>query len=273
MDRLIKKILFEEVDIPAMPDIVSRILAVLEDRHASIKKIEDLVLKDQSLTANILRIANTPYFHTGKQITTLHEAIMSIGSHNLTAIVSMVTLTRQLMTRHPDKELMRHPYAVSIISAMLSAEISGIKKDEALIAGLLHDIGILLISAHVPSAYKTLKDKARTDEISFVQVENKVLGMDHCHIGSLLAKKWRLPHIYDYVIKHHHDSGVSREKLRYEEKLCYLVRVADHIVFDAGIGIGTSYEKSLPDLLSVLNIDKEMYENAVKGIREIEEII
>ena len=83
MKKLFHKLLFEDVEIPSMPEIVAKILAAIEDKHSSIHKIANLILKDQSLTANILRIANTPYYETGKQITTLNDAIMSLGVHNL----------------------------------------------------------------------------------------------------------------------------------------------------------------------------------------------
>lgn len=268
-----QKLLFEDIDIPSVPEIVTRVLAVFEDENSSVSDIVNLILKDQSLTANILRVANTPHYQTGKQITTLDDAIMSLGIHNLIPLVSIIALTQQLVKKSVDKELLSHPYDVSFISALLSADVKKIKKEEALIAGLLHDVGILLICVNAPSVFKALKLKVKTDKIPFVQAENEMLGGDHCHIGSLLAKKWNFPPMYDYVIKHHHDEEVSGEKLTYEKKLCYLVRVADHIVFDAGIGIGQSYEKNLPGLLSVLNIGKETYDNAVRKIQEIDEIV
>lgn len=270
---LIQKLLFEDIDIPSIPEIVTRLLDVFEDENSSIGKIVDCILTDQSFTANILRIANTPYYHTGKQISTLHEAIMSIGVHNLIPLASLIALTQQLKTKTCDKDLLTHPYDVSVISAMLSAEAGGIKKEEALIAGLLHDVGILLICSISPSAYGTLKLKVQHDNMPFVQAENELLGCDHCHIGSLLAKKWFFPSVYDYVIKHHHDYEATPEDLTYEKKLTYLVRVADHIVFSSGIGVGPSYEKNLDALLSILNIGQDAYDDAVKKIQDIPQII
>ncbi|MBF0559845.1 MAG: HDOD domain-containing protein [Nitrospirae bacterium] len=269
MKELLHKLLFEDVDIPSMPEIATKILAALEDKHSSVHKIANLVLKDQSLTANILRIANTPYYQTGKHVTKINDAIMSLGMHNLIPLISIIMLRQQLMSKTIDNELLEHSCKVSIISSLLATEVD-IKKEEALIAGLLHDVGILIIFFNAPSTYNALKLKVQTDKIAFVQAENEILGGDHCHIGSLLAKKWNFPPIYDYVIKHHHDTDVSEGKLTYEDKLCYLVRVADHIVFEAGIGIGQSYEKNLPRLLSVLRIGKETYDSAVGKIQEID---
>jgi len=269
MKELWHKLLFEDVDIPSMPEIATKILASLEDKDSSVHKIANLVLKDQALTANILRIANTPYYQTRKQVTNLNDAIMCLGMHNLIPLVSIILLRQQLISKAIDNELLEHSCKVSIISSLLAADVD-IKKEEALIAGLLHDVGILLIFSNAPSTYNALKLKAQTDKIAFVQAENEILGGDHCHIGSLLAKKWNFPPIYDYAIKHHHDTAVSEEKLTYEERLCYLVRAADHIVFDAGIGIRQSYEKNLPRLLSVLNIGKETYDSAVAKIQEID---
>lgn len=272
-DELMQKLLFEDVDIPSMPDAVIRILAILEEKNASLNKIEETILQDQSLTANILRIANTPFYQTGKQITILADAIMSLGIHNLSALVSILSFKQQLMSKNVDRNLLRHPYVVSVISSMLAGEVEGVRKEEALVAGLLHDIGVMVIYSHSPATYETLNLKIQVEHTAFVEAENEIFGKNHCHIGSILARKWHIPQIYDYVIGHHHDVEVSGGALTQEERLCYLVRVADHMTFEAGIGIGTSFEANLPKLMTVLGIDKVLYDDAVKRIPEAADIL
>jgi putative nucleotidyltransferase with HDIG domain len=270
MGELFSKIMLDDIDIPGMPGIAAKVLAVLEDERASMRQLEAVIFEDQSLTSTILKIANAPIYKTGKSINTLAEALMVIGLQNLIALVSIVSLTNHLAAKHADKDLQKHFMAVSSASAMLAAHTKRIKKEEAMVAGLLHDIGKTVLSANANSHYKTIKERAKKEDRPFAEIEDEVLGFNHTHIGSALARKWKLPKVYEYVIKHHHDISVKRNadinSIEYETALCYLVRTADKIALDAGIGIGSAHEKNIDHLLDALKIDEEAYEETAKNI-------
>lgn len=263
MDNLLNKIMLDDIDIPGVPDIAVKVMGLLEDERCSLKRLEEVIFTDQLLTTSILKIANAPFYQTGKSVNTLAEAIMAIGMHNLLALVSIVSLTNQLSGKLHDATLIRHAMAVSTISAKLSTYVKGMKKEEALVAGLLHDIGRTIIAANAPAHYKRTQEVTVKEGKFTMEAEDEVLGFTHCHVGSAMAKKWKFPKIYDYVIKRHHDYRVKKplqtQPLSYEDKLCYIVRLADKAALDAGIGSERCEEAREKELRLVLGIEDTVF--------------
>ncbi|MBZ0156844.1 MAG: HDOD domain-containing protein [Alphaproteobacteria bacterium] len=262
--RLFQKIMLDDIEVPGMPDIAVKVLSLLEDEYCSMRKLEAVIFEDPSLTTAILKVANAPFYKTGKSINTLPEAIMAIGLHNLLALVSIISLTNQLSGKHFDTALMRHAMAVSSAAALLAQEGRGVKKEEALVAGLLHDIGKTILSCNAPEQYTVIRDRSVKEKRPFIEIEDEVLGFNHCTIGSVLAKKWKFPALYEHIIRTHHGESVKspagpEQVLSCEERLCYVVRIADTLTLAAGIGVGEPSEKRLGDLLRVLGIDAETY--------------
>lgn len=275
-DELFKKIMIDDIDVPGMPDIAVKVLSLLDDDYCSMRKLEKVIFEDQALTTTILKVANAPFYKSGKSINTLAEAIMSIGLHNLLALVSIVSLTNQISGKNFDKGLLDHTMAVSSASALLAQHTRGARKEEALVAGLLHDIGKTILSANAPDHYKSIKSRAAKEKRPFTELEDEVLGFNHCTIGSVLAKKWKFPKIYEFVIRNHHNEAVKnparlQDIITTEDALCYIVRLADKAVLDAGIGVETSsYEKKQVELMRALDITAETYKEVVKDISAVQ---
>ena len=274
MSNLFQKIMIDDIDMPAMPDIAMKVFPMLDNGNFSLAEFENTILQDQNLTVSILKIANAPVYKTGKSANTLSDAIMIIGLNNLLALVSIISLTNELSGKYLDPELMRHAIAVSSASALLAQKIKGLKREEALVAGLIHDIGKTVLSVNAHEQYKTIKSRAKKEGRPFIEIEDDLLGFNHCNIGSILAIKWKFPKIYEYVIKHHHDDreerrSITNNTLTYEDLLCYAVMVADYIAWDSGVGVEKPFEMRLSDLMKVLDIDKTTYDEIKKELLSV----
>ncbi|HMK60590.1 MAG TPA: HDOD domain-containing protein [Dissulfurispiraceae bacterium] len=252
------KINLDDIDIPGRPDVVIKVMSVLEDEFCSTEKLEQVILEDPSITATLLKIANAPVYLTGRPIITVADSILSIGMQNVVALVSLAAIANQCLNANCDKDLIRHVVAVSAASSMLAghAKKAGVKREVATVAGLLHDIGKLIMNISDLSAYNKARSHAKGKNIPFIEAEELLLGINHCTIGGLLAEKWKLPDIYRQVILHHHDENVKKAVLNDEEALSYIVRIADKLALDAGAGTSLSGEKRLADLLSCLGISQ-----------------
>ncbi len=268
MSEVFKKILFDEIELPGRPDIVVKVLGVLEDEYCSITKMERVILDDPSITATILKIANAPLYNTGKSIKTVGEAIMSIGLNNALALVSLAAITNQCLHARCDKTMVRHFLAVSAAASMLAeyAKPVTIEREVAAIAGLLHDVGKPLMFIIMPHEYQKIKNHALKLNKPFIEAEEELLGFNHCIAGSALAKKWNLPPVYQEIIKTHHDDKIKETGLSGTDILCYLVRIADKMVIDAGIGMSPSAEHYLAELLVAAGIQEANYQAVRKRI-------
>ena len=268
MSNTFDKINLDDIDIPGRPDVVLKVIAMLEDEYCSVAKLEKVILEDPSITAVLLKISNAPLFMTGKSITTVAESIMSIGIGNVVALVSLAAVANECLNSNCDKDILRHLLAVSSAASMLAEHVKRVtvKREVATIAGLLHDVGKLVMMISLPKEYTKTKKRAMEEKQAFFRAEEALLGTNHCMVGSALARKWKLPHIYQEVIMKHHDSKIKATGLSNEDILCYLVRIADKLVLDAGIGGFLSGEQDLPDLLACLGIEEAVYQDISQKI-------
>jgi putative nucleotidyltransferase with HDIG domain len=268
MDDIRKKISFEDLYIPGLPDTAVQIIAALEDDLCSVTKLEEVIYRDPALTAEVLKIVNAPFYASGKAISSVADTIMFIGLGNLVALVSVVALTHQCMSGNIDKDVIRHLLAVSAAANELAGQVDAaeIRREVAVVAGLLHDIGKLILFESLPEEYELMKVEAIRSGRPFSAVEEEALGFNHCAVGAVLAERWHLPPIYQYALEHHHDKPISADKLSEFDGLCYLIRVSDKMVLDAGIGLGVTTEMDLPRLLEVLGINQSAYDRVAKNV-------
>ncbi len=268
MDDIQKKILFEDFQIPGMPDTAAQVVAALQDNFCSVQKLEEVICRDPALTAEVLKIVNAPLYASGKSVKTVAETIMFIGLGNLVTLVSIAALTNECMSGTMDKDIIRHLLAVSSAATQLAEQADAVKvrREVAVVAGLLHDIGKIVLLTNLPGNYAKVRAKVLESGRPFAHVEQELLGFNHCAVGVLLAQRWHFPAVYQYALEHHHDEPISEEKLSEADALCYIIRAADKMVLDAGIGAETSTEQDLTKLLKVLDIGQPAYERIAKSI-------
>lgn len=270
MDALQKKISLEDVQIPGLPDTTAQIIAALEDDLCSVTKLEEVILKDPALTAEVLKIVNAPYYQSGrsgKSVSSVADTIMFIGMGNLVTLVSIASLTHQCASGSLDRDIIRHLLAVSSTAASLAEQTKKlrVRREVAVVAGLLHDIGILVLLDRLPGEYQALRNRVSETGVPIAVAELESLGFTHCAVGALLAERWHFPPIYRFVLEHHHDEGIPAE-IKESEALCLLVRLADKLVLDAGIGSEGSREVDAEQICTILGIDRQALEDIKKQV-------
>lgn len=194
-------------DLPATPTIIASLMNLTSDINSDIEKIIKNLMSDQSLTARVLKLANSSFYGRAKAVATLHEAIVLLGFNTLRSLV-LATSTHSLFQdgnqNDVQDKLWEHSLATAIASRML-AEKSGLPHvEEAFIAGLLHDIGKLVLTQKVADDYKEVISKVEADHLSFIDVEDERFGFNHADVALLLLDKWSFPpEIVNSVYEHH----------------------------------------------------------------------
>lgn len=267
MDALQKKISLEDVQIPGLPDTTAQIIAALEDDFCSVSKLEEVILKDPALTAEVLKIVNAPFYQSGKSVSSVADTIMFIGMGNLVSLVSIASLTHQCASGSLDRDIIRHLLAVSSTAASLAEQTKKlrVRREVAVVAGLLHDIGIIVLLDRLPREYQTLRNRVSETGVPIAVAELESLGFTHCSVGALLAERWHFPPIYRFVLEHHHDEGIPAE-IKESEALCLLVRLADKLVLDVGIGSEGPPDVDEAQICSILGIERHALEEIKKQV-------
>lgn len=229
--------LFKNPDaIPALPVSVYNIFMAINDPDANVHKIADLILGDVGLTTKILRLANSSYFGLSTQVTTISHSLNILGLNPLGNLV----LACSLMSEFKDipenlitmESFWSHSVACGIAAREISVMISFGNEELLYIAGMVHDIGSLVIYKEYPEKAKTALKRCNEWGQNLIDSEKCVLGFDHAQVGSALIEKWKLPKIYQETTEYHHQPLNAPS---YKEETA-IVHLADYTVHSNQLG-------------------------------------
>jgi putative nucleotidyltransferase with HDIG domain len=229
--------------LPTLPVVFSRLVDLLSDEISSAQAIGDVIGADPALSARLLRLANSPYCGIPSRIETISRAVTIIGVKELYSLALTVSVMQAF--KHLPHELVdvasfwRHSMACGVISRTI-AEVKGLRGRETLfVAGLLHDIGRLLLYQRAPLQAKGALERARRLQIPLRRAEKEVMGTDHAEIGGQVLRRWRFPERLQEMIRTHHDPQVGLHSLE-----STIIHFSD--VVTNALSLGTSGEILVP---------------------------
>ncbi|MDX9790316.1 MAG: HDOD domain-containing protein, partial [Candidatus Kapabacteria bacterium] len=195
-------------NLPTMPIIVSEVLNAVDNPKSSAASLAKIIEKDQSLTARVLRIANSPFYGYTRKISTIDLAIVIMGFNTLKEIVLSIVIQRffsRVKTRVFNiKDFWQYGLFCGSASRLLSRKLGYKLAGEAFVAGLMHDIGILIIAEYFTPQFMEIKKYAAEHLVSHTEAELAVLDTTHAEIGAWIADKWNLPEKIADSIRNHH---------------------------------------------------------------------
>lgn len=271
------KITLEEIvdqvnDLPALPHVVGKIIQLTEDPDATAQDINKVLNQDQGMTAKVLRLANSAFYGFPRRISSITDATIFLGFRTVRGIV-MAASVSDLLSEEMEGyalaqgELWGHSQSVAMASRCVAQYSKFIGMDVAYTAGLLHDIGKVILNTYMKEAYKEVIDKAAADDIPFMQAEQDILGFNHAQIGARVAEKWNLPEDLVEAIAYHHQP----EQAVKNKKLTAIVHIADAICLMMGIGMGVDgmlYPLS-SESMQLLNLDELAIEQIISNMTDL----
>ena len=190
-------------NLPPYPQVVARVTELLAKDPTSFRPIADALAADAALSAEVLRMANSPLMCVRGTVTSIVQALAVLGSRRLTGL--MMTLGLSRFVRRAGKSeamrrLWRHNLACALAARHLAGE-SGSDSSDAYNAGLFHDVGRLALLVQDAAFY----DGALAAGANIDELERDRFGVDHCEAGAWVIEKWRLPNPLVEVTLHHHN--------------------------------------------------------------------
>ena len=198
-----------------MPSNVSHILREIDKQNVGIESLAGMIGLDQVLTALVLQISNSVTLGYSRTCSTLHDAIMHIGLQRLKSTL-MTSSATSMMSRSLNGyqlgagELWQHSLMVGVASEWLAQVLHYPEPEQAYVAGLLHDIGKLLLDQAVFTNYARLAEYVQKYKVQLWQVEEKLIGIDHARVGGLIAEHWNFPVVLVDAIRFHHVPSFAR---------------------------------------------------------------
>jgi len=235
------EVLLDEVDqLPTLPGVAHHLLALLGADHPNRRDIQFVIEADAALSARALRLAMESG-RTPESATSVQAIIEALPIDLLTAnFLSIDTLGPETLGELPVNRLWRHILASGMAAQIIASRIGTVRPEEALLAGILHDIGFIALALVMPKSYAQVLARAESGGADLLEAERAVLGVDHAIVGKRLAQRWGFSQMLQNAIWLHHQAEVPSAERTRLGSLAQVVSLADIIARQEGF----SYLKS-----------------------------
>jgi putative nucleotidyltransferase with HDIG domain len=252
--------------IQPIPQVTLKILRLIDEDEYDIKALTTEIRKDQVISAKTLKLCNSVIFAGSNKIESLDHALIYIGLQMLIKLVISASVDNFFSYSGSGYSLCKgglfhHAIGTAVIAEKLADLTGRVKPGSAYTAGLLHDIGKVVLDQYVSSAYPLFYRKLNEEGNNFSETEKTILGIDHTEVGSELARRWSFPESLIDVIRHHHKPEDAIRNL----ELAHTVYLADLLMsrFHAGLELDRMDTAALSARLAVLGLSMEKFPDIV----------
>ncbi len=229
-----------------LPTVYFKVDEAINDPCKSNHHLSQIINEDAVLAAKLLRIANSALFNFPSRIDTISRAITVIGTQQLRDMVlscSVIKTFNHLPADLVDMDsFWRHSMATAVAARLLATYCKELNVERYFVAGLLHDIGQLVLFSEIPDLICEVIQKARSMQLLLQDVELDMVGFTHADVGALLMKSWQLPECLEETVGYHHMPDSAKVSI----KEVAIVHVAD--LMTTALQLGRSGEFYAPEL-------------------------
>jgi HD-like signal output (HDOD) protein len=241
--------LVDEVrDLPlTVSAVLAQVISECDNADASVSSLARIMAGDQALAAMVLKLANSAYYGYARKIESLPDAVVLLGFASVKNLAITASITR-LLTSDRDEyagirsDLFDHSLATAV-GARILGRTKRISGEKAFVAGLLHDLGLIVLVCYRKPLFGELMRAAESSGRSFDDVELEVCGFEHAELGSLIAAEWKFPPALCEALRYHHhpegaviDPGLARS-----------IHCADWVANRMGVGLVSPGAPEWPD--------------------------
>lgn len=228
----------ENIDnLPSLPAIVTKLIQVVNSPDSSAEDAAKLIQQDPALTSKMIRLANSAFYGIPRSISSVASAVVILGFNTIRSLVLSASVMKMFSGTQAggiDKDkFWKHSIVCALAAKIIVRHFMNIRMmdpESAFCAGILHDIGKLIFNEFVHDGYKEACEYASKKNVSMLDAEKLILGIDHAEIGRIIADKWALPLDLEFSLVYHHNPA-GADKLT---ELVATVHVADQLAHKMG---------------------------------------
>jgi len=235
LEELVSKI----EKLPPMPAIAARLMQLASDPDVDMTTVASMIARDPAMTATLLKLCNSSFYGFQNRVSSVQQAASLFGLRKITQMAVMALSAKYLVGRTEgydlvEGELWKHSVIAASVAEQLAKKCGYPNSGLAFTAGLLQDVGKIIIHDHVGDKLQEIRDAADKGDIGFMKAEEHVLGFSHAQAGALLMEKWNFPEELVDSVRYHHNPLSAKVDV----KLACLSQVADAITMIMGLGLG-----------------------------------
>lgn len=253
--------------VATLPAVAMRIMRIADDPAANEDALHDVLLSDPALAARVLKVVNSAFYRRQREVANPRAAIRMLGVDAIRNVALASSLHRLFRGRRAipafePGDVWNHCVAVGTAARALAQRTGVMPPEEAMLAGLLHDIGLIVaMQAWLPEFTSVVQRAALPDAPDFPTIEREAIGATHEDFGGALCEAWHFPTPLVQACRHHHDFRVLPWQ---EQRLPALVHLADSLAARVGVGYTATVDRHgpLPEAQALLQLS----DDDVKGI-------
>lgn len=273
----LKKLIDKVTGLPTLPQMFETLNRMLVNPRTSAKDVAQVISTDPSIASKVLKVVNSPFYGFPSRIATITHAIVILGFNTIKSIVLSSTIFDIFKKDTGDAEFnylefWKHSIGVGASARVISRMVGMKEQEEAFIAGLLHDVGKLVILQYMPEKAKEIMAYVRANNCLISQAEEKVLGVTHAEVGAWLGDRWNLAKGLVDVCRFHHNPALSSQF----QKMCSIVHLAD--IITRAVRVGSGGDRKIPNLSEsawrTLNLREQDFDRMIgETFEEIEKAV
>jgi putative nucleotidyltransferase with HDIG domain len=252
--------------IQPIPQVALKILRLIDNEEYEIKALAEEIRQDQVISARTLKLCNSVAFASSNKVESLDQALVFLGLRLLVKLVISVSVNEFFSHSGLGYSLCKgglyhHAVGTAVIAEKLADYTGSVEPGLAYTAGLLHDIGKVVLDQSITSAYPLFYRKLFEEENNFSEAEKEILGIDHTQVGSKLARKWSFPESLIDIIRHHHEPEQAARHL----ELAHVVYLADLLMsrFHSGLELERLNTEALASRMETIGLSINKFADIV----------
>lgn len=209
-DRIIRRL----ERLPALPEVIDKIVDQAKDPESSAHDLAILIEKDEGLAGRLLRLVNSPFYGLSGKVSTVQSAVTLLGFRTVRSLALSVSVFQSFKWANPERasrflRYWQHSLATATAARLIAAQKQWRNPEEAFTAGLMHDLGKLIILQKDPEPFEEACREARNRGVDLTEVEEQQFGLSHPQLGHMVAERWRFPAPLADAIRYHHDPAMA----------------------------------------------------------------
>jgi len=250
-------------EIGTLPQVMARILAIVDDESSTALDLASEIEHDQALTTRMLRTVNSSYYGFQRQIMTVPEAVVILGFNEVERLALAISVINTLGMDRENVVTLSRLWKHSLAASMIGSQFETLRGHDpggvegAHVAGLLHCIGMVVIAQAIPESVAPIHAYMRDHECGIIEAEREILdGLSHSDIGARVAEKWGLPEPLVQAIHYYAEPTAAPS----QSPLVYATHAAHCLAAKAGLGATGIHDRQDPDpaAIEMLAIDADL---------------
>lgn len=239
-------------NLPTLPAIVRQLQTLIDNPHSNMAQIAAVITKDQAIAARVVRLINSAFYGMGGKVTSIQHAIVLLGLNTVKNLVTGVSVVKAFKFPSNASPFDRdkfwlHTFACALGARAVGRELNASEPEDFFLAGLLHDIGILVLDQFFHEEFIEILQRSACDGTGYVEAEKAVLGLTHEEVGEFVARKWKIPELLVNPIRYHHYPAVADICCAGSVPILSAVHIADVTASNRGLDMGQPVGKKTCD--------------------------